>query len=1304
MTDLFDKKPEFWTSSNEKLLTPTVAKICTQPASEAKSTVTDGELSRNAETSRDTGTEATMSSTTEVALQNSLDGDDATVPTDSVEVRESIPCLEDRQSGDGGVASERSDSRTPTSDAAERQAEPLRKSSRLEAKAAEKKQGGDASLQETASPSNDVNADSSKQVIAPGEVSTARVRRSSKEDRSNSSTSVDVSSWMKPVGKVISQVTAGSRDRPCVNGTACASSSGNLLQVNLDSNDITTDIISILDRHESVGKNGSAHSVDAHTAVPSPVKAEKPEPLLFSELTHTATKECASAVAGQCSDQVIAKCENPPQVSPCFTKTHAVRTDLLQAEIDSKTDSKTGLIPSGQGLQRHTGEAVTTISTDGGVCVRNTGLLQISSDLPSQDTLPKRSPRVMNLEKMRMCAKTASSAAASDAAHDKTHKPACDVSVNLVDKKGSAANSEGNLCCRGDLQGAEVSMAVTVSTAAVTTVGADKPVTKREQCDIPSTADEHGLDAAGFVKVRGDISKKRPATLLSGGNAISITACAENAAERSTVSEKPAVSSSAVQKTGRADAHPASLPSQTSIAQVTSANSKRVVKPSYKVAIGLEQREKTSPKSVQSQSLSELSFLTARRSSCPPCSSPEGSASPADSPVKKLLPLSIDLGPQAHLNRKSKLRANYSVKGPKSPPREKASKASGEQDSSGLSSVERQVERGWTLEAIDSPRSSSPAEAIKRKFSREAESRDATAPKSVPNTLTTGACKPISVTLHADAQDRFVGNKNQADEAEKSANHKPIDGSPNSKVTTKGLVQAERSAVLESPSPSSASSQSEQTRPKCRTKTIDVSDKFRGASAATVLPSRGRRVAVAAIRSKRIARKAAGARPGARRRMLDQLDCEYLSRLKQGGAIAPRRARIKTLGMSYNETDIIKKKFSSSAEKTAKSRASAAGTKVGAKVVSSPPMPPRLNKKLNVLMGCFVTTAGAHGGSCDDARGRGENSASLAESPQKLLILNASEKAAKTILNKYKKGRAGEISLTAPNANEEPAKKKKKLAKDADAQREKPPTLQLAGSAKRINLPGSAVGSNVGKTTGTAGNFEGRGGSSPLKTYGKPRSPAKPQLLFVNYKKDGSTECSYATKEVTLAGKEICMSMPTNVKPVLSENTSAGIISTQKQPATTVLAAAKPSSSSYVGAAAEGSLADDAPPESATVLHREWKPIMVPKNGKITAKFAKGVKGEKMGSALVVLNSVCMRVDDRRLSTRQHEGAYKFKEIVVKKCDGYTHVTLSTSTLLRNAISPQVFEESPSHLTEQRAPRQQQSVLISSSMNVFCSD
>ena len=48
--------------------------------------------------------------------------------------------------------------------------------------------------------------------------------------------------------------------------------------------------------------------------------------------------------------------------------------------------------------------------------------------------------------------------------------------------------------------------------------------------------------------------------------------------------------------------------------------------------------------------------------------------------------------------------------------------------------------------------------------------------------------------------------------------------------------------------------------------------------------------------------------------------------------------------------------------------------------------------------------------------------------------------------------------------------------------------------------------------------------------------------------------------------------------------------------------------------------------------------------------------------------------EGRRISVRQTELAYRFKEIVVRKMPGYMHVSLVSHTRAKNAVNPKVFQ------------------------------
>ncbi|KAL4234000.1 Chromodomain Y-like protein 2 [Mactra antiquata] len=75
---------------------------------------------------------------------------------------------------------------------------------------------------------------------------------------------------------------------------------------------------------------------------------------------------------------------------------------------------------------------------------------------------------------------------------------------------------------------------------------------------------------------------------------------------------------------------------------------------------------------------------------------------------------------------------------------------------------------------------------------------------------------------------------------------------------------------------------------------------------------------------------------------------------------------------------------------------------------------------------------------------------------------------------------------------------------------------------------------------------------------------------------------------------------------------------------------------------------------------------------------------------------------ERRLSVRATECAFKYKYIVIKKCQKYTQIWLNTHTKMKNALNPSVMEEISSALN---ASKYDDSTLVmfSGLGNVFCS-
>ncbi|XP_012935775.1 chromodomain Y-like protein 2 isoform X2 [Aplysia californica] len=75
---------------------------------------------------------------------------------------------------------------------------------------------------------------------------------------------------------------------------------------------------------------------------------------------------------------------------------------------------------------------------------------------------------------------------------------------------------------------------------------------------------------------------------------------------------------------------------------------------------------------------------------------------------------------------------------------------------------------------------------------------------------------------------------------------------------------------------------------------------------------------------------------------------------------------------------------------------------------------------------------------------------------------------------------------------------------------------------------------------------------------------------------------------------------------------------------------------------------------------------------------------------------------ERRTSVRTTECAFRYKQIVVKKCCRYTQVWLNTQTVMQNALNPQVIQEMVSALNSAKYD-DSHLVLFSSLGNVFCS-
>ncbi|XP_017351900.1 chromodomain Y-like protein [Ictalurus punctatus] len=77
-------------------------------------------------------------------------------------------------------------------------------------------------------------------------------------------------------------------------------------------------------------------------------------------------------------------------------------------------------------------------------------------------------------------------------------------------------------------------------------------------------------------------------------------------------------------------------------------------------------------------------------------------------------------------------------------------------------------------------------------------------------------------------------------------------------------------------------------------------------------------------------------------------------------------------------------------------------------------------------------------------------------------------------------------------------------------------------------------------------------------------------------------------------------------------------------------------------------------------------------------------------------------IDKRlRFSVRQTESAYRYRDIVVKKQDGFTHILFSTKTSENNSLNPDVMKEVQSAMATASAD-DSKLVLLSAVGNVFC--
>lgn len=93
----------------------------------------------------------------------------------------------------------------------------------------------------------------------------------------------------------------------------------------------------------------------------------------------------------------------------------------------------------------------------------------------------------------------------------------------------------------------------------------------------------------------------------------------------------------------------------------------------------------------------------------------------------------------------------------------------------------------------------------------------------------------------------------------------------------------------------------------------------------------------------------------------------------------------------------------------------------------------------------------------------------------------------------------------------------------------------------------------------------------------------------------------------------------------------------------------------------------------------------------VAARGMSGVQSAVAGATTVTgkrrLEERCAFDKRLRFSVRQTESAYRYRDIVVKKQDGFTHILLSTKSSENNTLNPEVRPRphAPTHLNASRA-------------------
>ncbi|XP_036376614.1 chromodomain Y-like protein isoform X1 [Megalops cyprinoides] len=140
-------------------------------------------------------------------------------------------------------------------------------------------------------------------------------------------------------------------------------------------------------------------------------------------------------------------------------------------------------------------------------------------------------------------------------------------------------------------------------------------------------------------------------------------------------------------------------------------------------------------------------------------------------------------------------------------------------------------------------------------------------------------------------------------------------------------------------------------------------------------------------------------------------------------------------------------------------------------------------------------------------------------------------------------------------------------------------------------------------------------------------------------------------------------------------------------------------------------------PRTQTILPPPQVPItpasVLTLNGKGSAAFmealaANGTAGPQSSATGAPSAAGKRRFEERsafdkrlRFSVRQTESAYRYRDIVVKKQDGFTHILLSTKSSENNSLNPDVMKEVQSALAA-AASDDSKLVLLSAVGSVFC--